>query len=165
MQDALVAAADELVGDGIRDTGITLTENLRHYMAITFARYMREQVEVDGLTIRIVEAMDRRANPFEMRGLADSCLIACAVFAERLRAAGGSLRHYAGMGQTAYDAAALIEQAVSFPHMRDVLAAATTRPPEGLRDLLDAARSGSTVARERLKEDGVVAFPTSRFIH
>lgn len=163
MQDALVAAADELVGDGMRETGIPLTVDLRHYMAITLARYMREQVQVDGLTIRIVDAMDRRASPSELRTLADACLIACALFAERLRAAGGSLRHYSGMGQTAYGAASLVEQAVSFPHMRDVIAAATQRPPEGIRALIDAARAGSTVARDRLSDEGIVTFPPRRF--
>ncbi|MBV7378085.1 hypothetical protein [Maritimibacter dapengensis] len=165
MQDALVAAADELVGDGMRETGISLTDTLRHYMAITMARYMREQIMVDGLTLRIVEAMDRRADAVEMRGLADACLIGCAIFTERLRAAGGSLRHYSGMGQTAYDAAYLVEQAMSFAHMRDVLAAATTRPPEGVRELIDAARAGSTTARETLADDNIVAFPAQRFFH
>jgi len=163
MQDALVAAADDLVGDGMRDTGIALTDTLRHYMAITLARYMREQVQVDGLTIRIVEAMDRRATVGEMRALADACLIGCAMFTERLRARGGSLRHYSGMGQTAYDAARLVEQAVSFSHMRDVLAAAASRPPEGVRALIDAARAGSTTARASLKDDGIIAFPARRF--
>ncbi|MAM62842.1 hypothetical protein [Maritimibacter sp. UBA3975] len=165
MQDALVAAADDLVADGMRETGIPLTDTLRHYIAITLARYMREQVQVDGLTIRVVEAMDRRADTSELRALADTCLIACSVFERRLRRAGGSLRHYAGLGQTAYDAATLTEQAYSFPHMRDVIAAATGHPPEGVRDLLAAARAGSSHASERLSEDGVIAFPTQRFFH
>ncbi|WP_297081097.1 hypothetical protein, partial [uncultured Demequina sp.] len=82
------------------------------------------------------------AAPAEMRALADTCLIACSIFEKRLRRAGGSLRHYSGLGQTAYGAAALTEQAYSFPHMRDVIAAATGNPPEGVRDLIDAARAG-----------------------
>ena len=67
MQDALVAAADELVGDGMRETGIP-TDTLRHYIAITLARYMREQVQVDGLTIRVVDAMDRQADSAPLCG-------------------------------------------------------------------------------------------------
>ncbi|MGR3363680.1 MAG: hypothetical protein ACU0CY_05805 [Maritimibacter harenae] len=165
MQDALVAAADDLVGDGIRETGIPLSDTLRHYMAITIARFMREQVRVDRLTIRVVSAMDRRAAPAEMRALADTCLIACSIFEKRLRRAGGSLRHYSGLGQTAYGAAALTEQAYSFPHMRDVIAAATGNPPEGVRDLIDAARAGSSKAADRLADEGVIAFPTQKFFH
>lgn len=165
MQDALVAAANDLVDDGIRETGIPLTDTLRHYMAITLARYMREQVQVDRLTVRVVDAMDRRADMRELRALADTCLIACSLFEKRLRRAGGSLRHYAGLGQTAYDAAALTEQAYSFPHMRDVIAAATGNPPEGIRDLIEAARAGSSRAAQQLSEDGVIAFPTQRFFH
>lgn len=165
MQDALVAAADDLVGDGMRETGIPLTDTLRHYMAITIARYMRRAVQVDRLTLRVVDAMDRRADAAEMRDLADTCLIACSVFERRLRHTGGSLRHYSGLGQTAYDAAALSEQAYCFAHMRDVIAAATGHPPEGTRDLIEAARAGSSHASARLAEDGIIAFPAQRLFH
>ena len=165
MQDHLVAAADDLVGDGIRDTGIPLTDNLRHYAAITLARYMREHLSVDRLTIRIVDAMDRRADLRELRGPADACLIACSIFEARLRHAGGSLRHYAGLGQTAYDAAYMTEQAYSFPHMRDVLAAATGHAPDGMRALIDTARSGSTKAAKALADEGIIAFPAKRLFH
>lgn len=42
MQDAFVAATDEILGDGIRAGGSSLGESLRHTLAITLARFMRE---------------------------------------------------------------------------------------------------------------------------
>lgn len=161
MQNALIAAADDLVDHGMRESGIPLTVTLRHYIAITLARFMREHVQLDRLTLRVVEAMDRHAPPQELRRLADSCLIACALFDRRLRHAGGSLRHYSGLGQTAYGAATLPEQAASFPHMRDVIAAAAGNRPQTARDRLDAARAGSTLARTALAQDGILTFPTA----
>ncbi|HHL20288.1 MAG TPA: hypothetical protein ENJ52_02040 [Aliiroseovarius sp.] len=162
MQDAYLDAADKLVADGIEKSTIPLTTTLHHYLALTVARYMRRRLSVDRLTLRVVEALDRRAPPGELRDLADACLLACAFFERRLRRAGGSLRHYSGMGQTAYDAANLTEQAVSFPHMRDVLVAATARDRPALVELVDAARAGSGMARAQLAADGIIAFPGRR---
>lgn len=166
MQDALLQAADDLVGDGIRDSGVPLTENLRHYLAVTLARYMRRNPVLDRLTLRVAQALDERAPPAEMRDLADACLLACSVFERRLRRAGGSLSYYSGLGRTAYDAAWLSEQAVSFAHMCDVVVAATrTVRPKDPAALLDAARAGSGVAREALACDGVLTFPHMRRFH
>lgn len=165
MQDVYVAAADGIVDDGIRESGIPLTDTLRHYIAITLARFMRDHPGVDRLTLRVTQAMDAHAPPDILRRLGDECLIATSVFEGRLRRMGGSLRHYVGLGQVAYDAAAMTEHAFSFPDMRDVIVSGTSRKsPEKLRDLIDAARSGSTTAREKLAEEKIIAFPSKRWI-
>jgi hypothetical protein len=78
------------------------------------------------LTVRITRAFDQNAPAESLRALADECLIACAFFEERLRR-NGAVRHYVGLGQTAYDAARLTEQAYGFVHMRDVIASAAGR--------------------------------------
>lgn len=162
MQDAYVAAADGLVRRGVRESGIPLTENLRHYVAVTLARYMKRHIVVDRLTIRVARAMDTNAPQSELRDLADACLLACSLFERRLRRSGGSLRHYSGLGETAYDAASLTEQAFSFAHMRDVIVAATVQDRPGPQALLDAARAGSTLARKELAQDNIIAFPGPR---
>lgn len=165
MQDAYVAAADDLVGRGIEQSGIPLTKSLRHYLAITLARFIEGGMSVDKLTLRVVSAMDE-GDSARLRRLADTCLIAVSLFEARLRYAGGSLTHYSGLGQTAYDAAHLTEQAYGFPHMRDVVVAATGGRTATLREQIDAAKSGSTLARDRLSQDGIALFPTKpRFIH
>ncbi len=165
MSDVFVAAADGLVHEGMRDSGIPLSEALRHYLAITLARFMRDCPGLDLLTVRVVQAMEADAPAPAMRSLADECLIATSVFEARLTRGGGSVRHYMGLGQSAYDAARMSEQAWSFPDMRDVIAAGTGRAGgESLRSRIDAARAGSPVARARLAEDNIVAFPSRRWI-
>ncbi|GKY87105.1 hypothetical protein [Sinisalibacter aestuarii] len=164
MQNAFVAAADEFVGEGMRKSGIALTETLRHYIAITLARFMRDNPRLDRLTIRTVAAFEARAPDSALRQLGDECLIATSLFEARLRRAGGSLRHYMGLGQTAYDAAAMTEQAFCFPHMRDVIVSATGTAPRPLSALVDAARGGSTLARAELERGNVVPFPARRWI-
>lgn len=164
MQDVFVSAADEIVGQGMAASGIPLTETLRHYLAITLARFMRDHPGLDRLTLRVAAAMERRAPAEELRRLGDECLLATSLFEPRLRRAGGSLRHYMGLGQTAYDAARLTEQAWSFPHMRDVVVAGTGRAPRNLRERIDAARAGSTIARASLAGDNLLAFPAKRWL-
>jgi hypothetical protein len=166
MQDVFVAAADDIVDAGIKQSGIPLTDTLKHYLAITIARFMRDHPGLDRLTLRVTQAMDSHAPPDILRRLGDECLIATSLFEGRLRRAGGSLRHYSGLGQIAYDAAAMTEQAHSFPHMRDVIASGTARGRgrDTLRSLVDAARAGSTLARDRLAKDNLVAFPARRWI-
>lgn len=165
MQDVFVAAADGIVDEGIEASGIPLTESLRHYLAITLARFMRDHPGIDRLTIRVVTAMETRAGPQELRRLGDECLLATSLFEARLRRAGGSLRHYMGLGQSAYDAARLTEQAWSFAHMRDVVVAGTRQAPGDLRARIEAARAGSTLARRDLARDNVLAFPAKRWIN
>jgi len=159
MNDALVAGAGEMVEAGIRETGIPLTVELKHYLAITVARYMREEIEVDRLTIRVARAIDERASRDVLRSLADQCLVACSVFERRLRRGGGSLHHYVGLGRVAYDAASMTPQAWGFSGMRDVLATASgMRASNRMQDLIDAARSGSEIARDTLAQANVVVF-------
>ncbi len=164
MQDAFVAAGDEIVDEGMRVSGIPLSDTLRHYIAITLARYFRENPTVDGLTLRLVRALDADVPVDMLRRLGDEALIATSFFEARLRRAGGSIRHYVGVGQTAYDAARMTEQAWSFAEMRDVIVSGTAqdaaRGPADARKLVDAARGGSRLARDRLSDSGVVVFPS-----
>lgn len=164
MQDAYIAAADDLVTGGIETSGIPLTDTLRHYLTITLARFISGSMSLDKLTVRVVSAMDE-GDAARLRRLADTCLIAVSLFEARLRHAGGSLTHYSGLGQTAYDAAHLTEQAYGFPHMRDVVVAATGGKAQNLQSQIDAAKSGSTLARDQLAREGIALFPTKpRFI-
>ncbi len=168
MHDSFVAAADDIVREGMEKSAIPLTETLRHYIAITLARFIRDHPRFDRLTIRTVEAVEARATPGDFRRLGDECLIATSLFEARLRRIGGSLRHYIGVGQTAYDAARMTEQAWSFAEMRDVIVSGTgrgaERGPVRLRDLADAARAGSRLARETLGENNIVVFPAKRWL-
>lgn len=160
MHDALVSVADEMIEEGIRETGIPLTDELRHYLSITVARYMREELNVDCLTVRVARAMDAQASRDVLRSLADQCLVASGLFERRLRRNGGSLRHYVGLGQVTYDAASMAPQAWGFPAMRDILATATgMRANDRLQDLVDAARAGSEIARDVLADNNMVVFP------
>lgn len=154
--------AAEFVKAGIEKAGIPLTETLEAYLSITFARFIRSEIRVDLLTLRITKAMDARAPRDEIRGLADECLIATALFGRRLRRA-GAIRHYVAMGQMTYDAANMTEQAYGFVHMRDVIASAAARDePEDPRVLFDHARGGSQTARAELAEQNVVIGPWAK---
>jgi hypothetical protein len=145
MQGVSLAIAQDFVRAGIDKAGIPLTETLEAYLSITFARFM-----------------DAGAPRDTMRALADECLIACAFFERRL-ARNGTIRHYVGLGQATYDAAAMTEQAYGFVHMRDVIAsAADGGEPEDGRILIDRARAGSTTARDELAEQNVVVGPWGR---
>jgi hypothetical protein len=106
----------------------------------------------------VTRAMDANAPRETMRALADECLIACALFERRL-ARNGAVRHYVGLGQATYDAAAMTEQAYGFTHMRDVIASAAAGAEENGRMLLDRARGGSAAARAALEEQNVVLGP------
>jgi hypothetical protein len=156
---ASLGIAQDFVRTGIEKAGIPLTETLEAYLSITFARFIGQQIGVDLLTVRIARAMDANAPRDAMRALADECLIACAFFERRL-ARNGAIRHYVGLGQATYDAAAMTEQAYGFVHMRDVIAsAAEAREPEDGRVLIDRARAGSTAARDDLAAQNVVVGP------
>jgi hypothetical protein len=162
MRDAYLGVAKDFVRSGIEKAGIPLTSSLEHYLTITFARFIGAQLSIDLLTIRITRAMDEKAPREVMRALADECLIACALFERRL-ARNGTVRHYVGLGQATYDAAAMTEQAYGFTHMRDVIAsAASPDEEEDGRILIDRARAGSVTAREKLEAQNVVLGPWAK---
>jgi len=63
------------------------------------------------------------------------------------------------LGRVAYDAASMTPQAWGFSGMRDVLATASgMRASNRMQDLIDAARSGSEIARDTLAQANVVVF-------
>jgi hypothetical protein len=161
MSHAHLGIARDFVETGIEKAGIPLTETLAAYLTITFARFIGATLVVDLLTVRVTRAMDEHAPRETMRALADECLIACALFERRL-ARNGTVRHYVGLGQATYDAAAMTEQAYAFTHMRDVIAAAAGPQDDDSRILLDRARGGSATAREALEAQNVVLGPWSK---
>jgi hypothetical protein len=162
LNPTMFGIAAEFVKSGIEKAGIPLTETLEAYLSITFARFIRSEIHVDLLTLRITKALDARAPRDEIRGLADECLIATALFGRRLRRA-GAIRHYVAMGQMTYDAANMTEQAYGFVHMRDVIASAAARDEaEDPRVLFDQARAGSQTARAELAGQNVVVGPWAK---
>jgi hypothetical protein len=159
MNPATLGIATDFVRSGIERAGIPLTQTLEHYLSITFARFIGKAIAVDMLTVRVARALDAQAPHDALRALADECLIACAFFEQRLRR-NGNVRHYVGLGQMSYGAAALTEQAYGFVPMRDVIASAARRDePEDGRALVDNARAGSQTARAELARQNVVIGP------
>jgi hypothetical protein len=161
MTPSTLAIASDFVHAGMEKAGVSLTANLEAYLSITFARFLGAPIHVDLLTVRVAEALDASAPRDVIRGLADECLIACAFFEARLRR-NGTVRHYVGLGQMTYDAAAMIEQAYGFMPMRDVMASAVERSDEDGGVLLDRARAGSQTARAELADQNVVVGPWGR---
>lgn len=162
MNGATLGIASDFVKSGIDKAGIPLSTTLEAYLSLTFARFIGRHVTVDMLTVRVTRALDGNAPRDVLRALADECLIACAFFEARLTRQ-GTVRHYVGLGQMSYDAAALTEQAYGFVHMRDVMAsAAGTEQQEDGPLLLDRARAGSTTARAELEKQNVVVGPWAR---
>ncbi len=159
MNSSTLAIASDFVKSGIETAGIPLTHDLEAYLSLTFARFLNSSLHVDMLTIRISQAMDEQAGPETIRDLADTCLIACAFFEERLLR-NGTIRHYVGLGQMTYDAADMPAQAYGFMPMRDVMAsAAGSGRREDTRVLIDRALAGSKSARADLREQNVVVGP------
>ena len=150
----VMGIAAEFVQTGMDKSGIQLTHNLEAYLAITFARYITREIDVDRLTVRAVSAMDANAPSDILRDLADQTLIACSFFEERLRRS-GVVRHYIGVGQVTYDAAGLVEQAHGFVMLRDILSSGNEITD--IRHLLDLARGGSVLAKKQL--GNVAMFP------
>jgi hypothetical protein len=162
MNDTTLGIASDFVRTGIDKAGIPLSTTLEAYLTFTFARFIGRNVTVDLLTVRVARALDGNAPPDVLRFLADECLIACAFFERRLRRS-GNVRHYVGLGQVCYDAAALTEQAYGFIHMRDVMAsAAGSAEKEEAPLLLDRARAGSATAKAELDRQNVVVGPWTR---
>ena len=162
MSDATLGIASDFVKAGIDKAGIPLSTTLEAYLSLTFARFIGRHLTVDLLTVRVARALDGDAPRDVLRALADECLIACAFFERRLRRS-GTVRHYVGLGQMSYDAAALTEQAYGFVHLRDVMAsAAEAKAPDEAPLLLDRARAGSVTARAELDRQNVVVGPWTR---
>lgn len=153
----VMGIAAEFVQTGMDKSGIQLTHNLEAYLAITFARYITREIDVDRLTVRAVSAMDANAPSDILRDLADQTLIACSFFEERLRRS-GVVRHYIGVGQVTYDAAGLVEQAYGFVLLRDVLSISKENTDPSV--ILDLAKGGSVIAKKKL--GNVVVFPSKQ---
>ncbi|WP_230312477.1 hypothetical protein [Paracoccus lichenicola] len=134
--DTYLSAARDLVVEGMRESQVVLSADLEFHLAATLARYMHRPIAPDRLTVRLMDAARRRARQGESRQIGDECLISCAFFAARLTRQGGTVVHYAGLGQTAYEIAGMPEVASGFPDMLDVLQASgpaiedRTPPPQ-----------------------------------
>lgn len=159
MNDTHLSAARDLVQTGITLSGVPLSHTLEYHLSAAVARFMTAPVDMDRFTVRLTVAMDKGASREKMRFLGDECLIGCAFFSGALRRKGGSIRRCAEIGQTAYDSAGLLEAALAFPHMLDVLGALSPKSsPECKEDLLDMARAGSVVARKNLSSSNIIPF-------
>lgn len=128
--DTYISVARDLVVEGMRESQVSLSPDLEFHLASTLARYMHHPIRTDQLTIRLMDAAQRRAHPGESRRIGDECLISCAFFEARLTRKGGTIVHYAGLGQTAYAVAGMPEMADGFPDMLDVLQASRPRIEE-----------------------------------
>ena len=146
MMDVYLSAARDLVVEGMRESQVALSPDLEFHLASTVARYMHRPIAPDRLTIRLMDAAHRRARKGETRQIGDECLISCAFFSTRLVRQGGTIVHYAGLGQTAYEIAGMPEMAHGFPDMLDVLQASRPtfeeRSPRGGNDGPDGSSRG-----------------------
>lgn len=133
MMDTYLSAARDLVVEGMRESQVALSADLEFHLASTLARYMQRPLAPERLTIRLMDAAQRGARTAEPRRIGDECLISCAFFAARLTRQGGTVVHYAAVGQTAYEIAGMPEVASGFPDMLDVLHA--SRPAVEVRPL------------------------------
>lgn len=131
MMDTYLSAARDLVVEGMRESQVALPPDLEFHLASTLARYMHRPIRPDRLTIRLLDAAQRRARKGESRQIGDECLISCAFFEARLTRQGGTIVHYAGLGQAAYAVAGMSEVAEGFPDMLDVLQASRRTAEEG----------------------------------
>ncbi|WP_207101955.1 hypothetical protein [Paracoccus shandongensis] len=123
MMDIYLSAARDLVVEGMRESQVALSPDLEFHLASTLARYMHRPLAPDRLTVRLMDAAQRRARGGESRRIGDECLISCAFFSARLVRQGGTIVHYASVGQSAYAIAGMPEMASGFPDMLDVLQA------------------------------------------
>lgn len=158
MMDSYLSAARDLVVEGMRESQVALSADLEFHLATTLARYMHRLIAPDRLTIRLMDAAQRRARQGESRQIGDECLISCAFFAARLTRRGGTVVHYAGLGQTAYEIAGMPDVASGFPDMLDVLQASSPQIEE--RSL---PQDGDGASPER--RDGKILFIAPRFRH
>lgn len=82
----------------MRESQIDISPDLEFHLASTVACYMRRPVRTDYLTTFMMEIRCRRDRE-ECRRIGDDFLISLAFFLERLTRQGGSIVHYAGLGQ------------------------------------------------------------------
>ncbi|ARC35382.1 hypothetical protein A6J80_01690 (plasmid) [Paracoccus yeei] len=157
MMDELLSAARDLVVEGMRESQVALSSDLEFHLAATLARYMHRPIAPDQLTVRLMDAAQRQARRGESRQIGDACLISCAFFAARLTRTGGSVVHYAGLGQTAYEIAGMPEVAHGFPDMLDVLQASSPQIEERTLPHREAPQAEGS--------DGKFLFISSRFRH
>jgi len=125
MTNTYLAAARDLVIKGMCESQVALSVELEFHLASTLAHYIDHPILPDRLTVRLMEVVQRRARKGESRELGDECLISCAFFAARLTRHGGTIVHYAGLGQNAYEIAGMPDVAHGFPDMLDVLQASS----------------------------------------
>ena len=157
MMDTYLSAARDLVVEGMRESQVALSADLEFHLASTLARYMQRPLAPERLTIRLMDAAQRGARTAEPRRIGDECLISCAFFAARLTRQGGTVVHYAAVGQTAYEIAGMPEVASGFPDMLDVLHA--SRPAVEDRALPQQDNA------EGDKPDRRILFISPRFNH
>ncbi|WP_242690420.1 hypothetical protein [Paracoccus fontiphilus] len=158
--DTYLFAARDLVIEGMRESQVALSPDLEFHLASTLARYMHRPIAPDRLTVRLMDAAQRRARTGETRQIGDECLISCAFFAARLTRRGGTIVHYAGLGQTAYEIAGMPDLASGFPDMLDVLQA--SRPSIEERP---SQQDGDDAASASERPDRKVLLLTPRFRH
>ena len=161
MTDTYLSAARDLVVEGMRESQVALSSDLEFHLASTLARYMHRPITPDRLTIRLLDAAQKGARKGESRQIGDECLISCAFFEARLTRQGGTIIHYAGLGQTAYAVAGMPEVASGFPDMLDVLQASRLKTEE--RPLL--RQHGEDGASQANGPDRKILFISPRFKH
>lgn len=159
--DTYLSAARDLVVEGMRESQVMLSADLEFHLATTLARYMNHSLAPDRLTVRLMDAAQRGARRGESRQIGDDCLISCAFFAARLTRQGGSVVHYAGLGQTAYAIAGMPDVASGFPDMLDVLQASSPQIEE--RSLPQQEGDGTASAADRSQRG--ILFLAPRFRH
>lgn len=159
--DTYLSAARDLVVEGMRESRVALSADLEYHLASTLARYMHRPLAPDRLTIRLMDAASRGARQGESRQIGDECLISCAFFSARLVRQGGTIVHYAGLGQAAYAVAGMPDIASGFPDMLDVLQA--SRPQVEERPFPRA--DGTGTGPEHDEGDRKILIISSRFRH
>ena len=157
--DTYLSAARTLVVEGMRDSQVVLSADLEFHLAATLARYMHRPIVPDRLTVRLMDAAQRGARRGESRQIGDECLISCAFFAARLTRQGGSVVHYAGVGQAAYQIAGMPDVASGFPDMLDVLQASSPN----IEERSVPQQDGTASSAER--QDRKILIISPRFRH
>jgi len=154
MTDTYLSAARDLIIQGMHESQVALSAELEFHLATALAHYIDHPILPDRLTVRLVELAQRRSRWDESRQIGDACLISCAFFAARLTRHGGTIVHYAGLGQSAYEIAGMPDVAHGFPDMLDVLQA--SRPMVREKPLMDD---------DKLQEDAGILILGPKYRH